>query len=112
VLNDANFPRAPIAAKEGFHGAFGFPIQRPGSMLGVMEFFSQKIQEPDDNLLQMLSAIGSQIGQFIERKRAEQRINALKEYVQMILDSVPDPIMILNEEGQVQYINSASDKAF
>ena len=112
VLNDANFPRAAIAAKDGFHGAFGFPIRRPGLMLGVMEFFSRKIQEPDDNLLQMLSAIGSQIGQFIERKRAEQRINALKEYVQMILDSVPDPIMILNEEGQVQYINGASDKAF
>jgi PAS domain S-box-containing protein len=112
VLKDANFPRAPLAAKEGFHGAFGFPIQRPGSMLGVMEFFSRKIQEPDENLLQMLSAIGSQIGQFIERKRAEQRISALKEYVQMILDSVPDPIMIINEEGQVQYINGASDKAF
>ena len=112
VLKDANFPRAPSAAKEGFHAAFGFPIQRPGLMLGVMEFFSRKIQEPDDNLLQMLSAIGSQIGQFIERKRAEQRISALKEYVQMILDSVPDPIMILNEEGQVQYINGASDKAF
>ena len=112
VLTDANFPRAPSAAKEGFHGAFGFPIRRPGLMLGVMEFFSRKIQEPDDNLLQMLSAIGSQVGQFIERKRAEQRINALKEYVQMILDSVPDPIVILNEEAQVQYFNGASAKAF
>ena len=66
-----------------------------------MEFFSRKIQEPDEDLLQMLSAIGSQIGQFMERKRAEERISSLKEYVQMILDSVPDPIVILNQNAQV-----------
>ena len=112
VLKDPNFPRVSVAAKEGLRGAFGFPIRRPGLVLGVMEFFSRKIQEPDDDLLQMLSAIGSQIGQFMERKRAEERISSLKEYVQMILDSVPDPIMILNEDAQVQYINSASNTAF
>ncbi|TLY20709.1 MAG: PAS domain S-box protein [Nitrospirae bacterium] len=112
VLKDDNFPRLPVASKEGLHAAFGFPIRRLGSVLGVMEFFSHKIQHTDDNLLQMLSAIGSQIGQFMERKRAEERVKALKEYVQMILDSVPDPIVILNEDAQVQYINGASNKAF
>jgi PAS domain S-box-containing protein len=112
VLKDANFPRLAIAAKEGLHGALGFPVQRPGKVLGVMEFFSRKIQEPDNDLLQMLSAIGSQIGQFMERKRAEERIHALKEYVQMILDSVPDPIVILNQDAQVQYLNGAFTKAY
>ncbi len=112
VLQDANFPRAPIAAREGLHGALCFPIRRAGLVLGVMEFFSRKIQEPDDGLLQMLAAIGSQIGQFMERKRAEEQISSLKEYVQMILDSVPDPIVILNQDAQVQYINRASYKVF
>ena len=112
VVKEDNFPRLPVAAEEGLHAAFGFPIRGPGSVLGVMEFFSRRIQQPDDHLLQMLSAIGSQIGQFMERKRAEEGINALKEYVQMILDSVPDPIVILNEDAQVQYINGASNKAF
>jgi PAS domain S-box-containing protein len=112
VIKDDNFPRLPVAAEEGLHAAFGFPIRGPGSVLGVMEFFSHRIQQPDDHLLQMLSAIGSQIGQFMERKRAEEGINALKEYVQMILDSVPDPIVILNEDAQVQYTNGASNKAF
>jgi PAS domain S-box-containing protein len=112
VLQDANFPRAPLAAREGLHGALCFPIRRPGSVLGVMEFFSRKTQEPDEGLLQMLAAIGSQIGQFMERKRAEEQISSLKEYVQVILDSVPDPIVILNQDAQVQYINGASYRAF
>jgi C4-dicarboxylate-specific signal transduction histidine kinase len=38
----------------------------------VIEFFSRKIGQPDQELLNLLATIGSQIGQFIERKRAEE----------------------------------------
>jgi PAS domain S-box-containing protein len=77
VTCDTNFPRAPLAAQEGLHAAFGFPILLGTDVLGVLEFFSHKIQEPDLRLLQMMAAIGSQIGQFIERKEAE---DALRVY--------------------------------
>jgi PAS domain S-box-containing protein len=74
VPQDANFPRASIAAKEGLHAAFGFPILLGAEVLGVLEFFSHEIQQPDRRLLEMMSAIGSQIGQFIERKEAEEAL--------------------------------------
>jgi two-component system, sensor histidine kinase and response regulator len=77
VTCDANFPRASIAAKEGLHAAFGFPILLGTEVLAVLEFFSHKIQQPDRRLLEMMSAIGSQIGQFIERMEAE---DALRMY--------------------------------
>jgi PAS domain S-box-containing protein len=77
VTHDANFPRASIAAQEGLHAAFGFPILLGAEILGVLEFFSHQIQQPDRRLLDMMSAIGSQIGQFIERKEAE---DALRVY--------------------------------
>src|SRR5262245_11087371 len=75
VLEDANFPRAPVAAREGLHAAFGFPIVLAADVLGVMEFFSREIREPDASLLTMLETIGSQIGQFIERRRAEEELD-------------------------------------
>jgi PAS domain S-box-containing protein len=71
VTTDTNFPRAPIALRESLHSAFGFPILLGGEVLGVLEFFSHQIREPDTKLLKLLSAIGSQIGQFIERTEAE-----------------------------------------
>src|SRR5713226_3390200 len=77
VTRDTNFPRASIAAQEGLHGAFGFPILLGAEVLGVLEFFCDQIQQPDLRLLAMMSAIGSQIGQFIERKDAE---DALRVY--------------------------------
>jgi C4-dicarboxylate-specific signal transduction histidine kinase len=39
-----------------------------------MEFFSQEIRQPDQDLLNIMATIGSQIGQFIERKRAEEAL--------------------------------------
>jgi signal transduction histidine kinase len=72
VVSDENFPRGSIAEREGLHAAFGFPILLGGEVLGVVEFFSREIRQPDQELLNMLATIGSQIGQFIERKRAEE----------------------------------------
>src|SRR5262249_31030076 len=74
VVQDTNCPRAPIAAHEGLHTAFGFPILLGGDVLGVMEFFSHERRPPDPDLLTMMAAIGSQIGQFIERQRAEEAV--------------------------------------
>src|SRR5215471_17588692 len=71
VTRDTNFPRILIASKEGLHSAFGFPILLSDEVLGVLEFFSHQIRQPDTKLLNLLSAVGSQIGQFIERTEAE-----------------------------------------
>src|SRR5690349_20475189 len=51
VVLDSNFLRAQIAAEEGLHGAFGFPILLRGQVQSVMEFFSREIRAPDEDLL-------------------------------------------------------------
>jgi PAS domain S-box-containing protein len=76
VPRDGNFPRGSAATREGLHSAFGFPILRKAEVLGVLEFFSQQIEKPDHRLLQMMSAVGSQIGQFIERLGAEEALRS------------------------------------
>ena len=72
VTKDQNFPRAPSARTAGLRSAFAFPILCGDRFLGVMEFFSTDIREADDTLLNMFSSVGTQIGQFVERKRAEE----------------------------------------
>jgi len=72
VTLDGNFPRGPFAAAEGLHAAFAFPILSGENFLGVMEFFSYEIREPDEALLASFSGIGNQIGQFLERKGFEE----------------------------------------
>ncbi len=79
VLRDTNFPRLKTAAEVGFHAAFAFPIKSGGEVLGVAEFLNHRIQPPDSDLLQMVSTLGNQIGQFIVRKRMEEERAQLLE---------------------------------
>ncbi len=74
VVKDTNFPRAPVAAKVGLHGAFGFPVRIGKNIYGVIEFFSHEIREPDGNLLDMVAEIGLKVGQFVERQRTESEL--------------------------------------
>src|SRR5215208_1607760 len=74
--NDRNFPRADAARRSGLHAAFGFPLLSPRGVVGVMEFFSRELREPDDGLLASMSVIGSQVGQFAARRHAEAEVRA------------------------------------
>lgn len=71
IAVDTNLPRGPLAVKAGFRSAFGFPIMVDREVSGVLEFFSLEMQPPDASIQEMMSSIGNQIGQFVERKRAE-----------------------------------------
>jgi PAS domain S-box-containing protein len=76
VTQDANFPRRYVAASDGLHSAVAFPVRLHDETLGVMEFYSDETLAPDDDALAVMAGIGSQLGQFIERWRAE---DALRE---------------------------------
>ncbi|HTK92138.1 MAG TPA: ATP-binding protein, partial [Verrucomicrobiae bacterium] len=78
VTRDPNFPRAPAAAQGGLHGAFGFPIIGPSGFLGVMEFFSPEVRPVEQALLDLFEGVGGQVGQFIERKKAEAELERAK----------------------------------
>ncbi|MDQ3191174.1 MAG: PAS domain S-box protein, partial [Bacteroidota bacterium] len=63
----------------GFKSAFGFPIKSGRVTLGVFNFFSSNIYKENPELLNLLPSIGSQIGQFIVRKKAEEELSASEE---------------------------------
>ncbi|MDZ8030308.1 response regulator [Nostoc sp. DedSLP04] len=74
VVKDRNFIRSQIAAEAELHGAFGFPICSGKKIIGVITCFSHKIQQADPDLAKVMNLIGEQVGQFIERKQAEEQL--------------------------------------
>ena len=100
VVDDGSFPRAPSAVRESLHAAFGFPITLDQEVLGIIEFFSTQIQEPDEELLRMMSAIGSQIGQFIVRKQAEEALAEERNVLRTLIDTIPDAIYVKDTQSR------------
>ncbi len=76
VTTDARFTRAEAAAAASLGAAFAFPVINNDEVLGVIEFFAERIAEPDDDLLRAMSTVGSQIGQFLGRRMMEQESQA------------------------------------
>jgi PAS domain S-box-containing protein len=112
VVHDPNFPRAPAAYAVGLHGAFGFPIQGRGEVLGVIEFFAPETREPDERLLEMMAAVGSRIGQFIERREAEAAVRESESRKAAILESTLDCIVSMDHRGRIIEWNPAAERTF
>ena len=112
VVTDTNFPRAHVAARAGLHGAFAFPIAIDSDILGVMEVFSGEIQQPDRDLLDMLTAIGSQLGQFMKRRQAEEAVFQERHLLHTLMDNLPDLIYFKDAEGRFIRGNKALANRF
>ena len=74
IAQDPEFERAVGAGRAGLRAAFAFPILLGSEVLGVMGFVSRDVWPPEQDLLVMMATMGSQIGQFAERKRAESAL--------------------------------------
>jgi PAS domain S-box-containing protein len=75
---------------------------------GVIEFFSREQRDPDQDLLELMAALGSQIGQFIERKSAEGALRASEERFRLLLDSTAEGIYGLDLRGRCTFCNPAA----
>jgi diguanylate cyclase (GGDEF)-like protein/PAS domain S-box-containing protein len=101
IIHDTNFSRASTANTEGLHTAFGFPIINSGKVIGVMGFFNRNIRQPDNNLMNILSSIGKQIGLFIKWKESEEQLYKLWQGMEQSTNAV----IFTDTKGNIEYVN-------
>lgn len=110
VLTDSNFPRAPVAAKAGLHGAVAFPLTERGKIVGVIVFFSKRIKPQDKNTYHTIADIGIRIGSFMSQKKAEELLHASEHKYRTILEATIDFVCTFNADGRIIYINKGGRK--
>lgn len=96
--NNRALPKNLLTTKFGLQAAFGFPIATEKEKIGVTIFYSREHSQYDGDLVSLMETIGAQIGQFIQRKQAEEElqrqhlvlrleIDRAAEYVRSLLPS-------------------------
>jgi PAS domain S-box-containing protein len=103
VTTQLHSRRAALAAKLGLRAAFAFPVRARNVVIGVIAFYSRHARPPDNDLLQMLDAVGSQIGDFIDRKRAEEDLIRMSKAI----ESTSDAICMADMKARAIYHNRA-----
>jgi diguanylate cyclase (GGDEF)-like protein/PAS domain S-box-containing protein len=92
ISQDARVAQKVLSLRSGMRGAFAFPVRSEGETIGVLVFNSLEARERQEELVQAIGAIGSQIGQFLRRKRAEEDLQRFR----LAMDSSADMILLID----------------
>jgi PAS domain S-box-containing protein len=84
--------RTAAVASAGLHGALAAPVVSGGEVLGVLELFSTRVWEPDDDLVAMLTSVGSQLGQFLRRTQADRDVREREERFRTLVANLPGAV--------------------
>src|SRR6516225_2003874 len=107
ATTEPGFLRASAASRALLHGGVIFPIILDTEPLGVVEFFSRAARERDAEQLATLSAIGSQIGQFIKRRSAEAALRANEERWRKLFETSHAGMALVGLDGVFTAANPA-----
>ena len=112
VPPDTTLPRAEAAARAGLLTAFGFPVRGAAGILGVIEFFTSTRRAADEALLATMGSLGLQIGQFVERCRAQEAVREADARKSAILNAAFDCVVTMDHRGHIVEVNKATERTF
>ena len=113
VASDGNIPRQSHAVRAGLTSAVAYPIALADDCAGVIEFFSEGIEEPDAQVAALFATVGGQLAQYLERhrlqadesRRVEAILRAERDRAQRYLDVAGTMLVVLDAAGEILLIN-------
>ena len=98
MTSDNISARARLAREAGLRALFIMPITAAGATLAVIAFTSRSIRQPDERFLTAMRVIGSQVGQLLRRKQAEEGVRESEERFRSLTELSTDTYWEQDEE--------------
>jgi len=105
-------PRSAAAVAAGLRGIVGFPVRSGRRVVGMIALHTWAPRELDEGLVAVMNDVGSQIGEFVERKRAEIALQESEKRMRSVLDNVSDGLATVEQTGIIESANPAVVKLF
>jgi PAS domain S-box-containing protein len=77
-------PRAEFAIHAGLNAGVAFPILSGEEVIAVLEFFLREPREEDERLVHAITAIATQLGMVVRRKRAEDALRSSEQQLRAL----------------------------
>jgi PAS domain S-box-containing protein len=112
VASDPDYTRGEVARAAGLCSALAFPVLGEDRILGVVEFYAREIRAPHPELLRLLRGFGSQLGQYIELKEAEEAARESEALKTSIFDTALDAVISIDPSGRIVEFNPSAERIF
>ena len=112
IGEDSNFPRMGIAARAGLRSATAVPILGAGGVLGVIELLSRAPRDAEPEHERALRTVGRQLGHYVVRVRAEERLRQSEARTAAIIEAALDCVITMGHDGLVVDFNAAAEATF
>ena len=112
IRENREYLRAAAATRAGMRATFAFPISSRGQVIGAMEFFSSTPREPEQTLFPVMTLIGAQIGNFIERRRTQEQLLESEQRFRLMTEKAQDAIFTIDEKSIITFCNPAVERIF
>lgn len=104
-LDTGSFLRKVVARQAGLKSCLAIPVMVHKEPAAILEFFQVESIEPRDPVLEVMEVIGAHLGQIIEQRWAEQKLQAL-------FDSAPYAQLVTDKIGHIVMANTQTTKLF
>ncbi|HSN32009.1 MAG TPA: GAF domain-containing protein, partial [Ideonella sp.] len=98
VSADARVYARALLREYGAHAALVLPVLAGTRIVGVIAFSCRRVREPDSRLAKALGVVCSQLGQFLQRKSAEQALRESEQRFRSLTELSSDYYWEQDEE--------------
>ena len=105
LAEDDDYPRLAAARAYGLHAGVCFPVTIGDQVVALIEVYAKERRPRDDDMLAEMSAFAAQLGQFIERRRAEEEQRFQRALLESQAEASIDGIVVVSDDGRVLFHN-------
>ncbi len=110
IANDPLIANPEWIIKQRLTGYAGIPLIFEEKLVGVLVLFARRALDDDD--INSLESACHNISVAIDRKKAEERLVSRENQFRNLIESAPDAMVIVNDQGTINMVNGQTERLF